>query len=393
MRSGWLRVAWVLVPVLVLVVLGCSDDDDKSTTPDNGNEVLTPAEFTEEMQEVTTGATSGLMECKAGFLIDPIANADLFEFLQSEILPEVAGGGNPSEYYGTWDDTSPARDDGEGITRTATTPTDAVRLMLVGADTLGTPLNGDLTLEDVAIVVDTLNGVFEVAFGAALHEYTTGDEAQVTLDLELVSDPQGSGELEDVTVDLASSGSICDVEYDLDAALQDGAVTLSGWYQGQIKVTYDVAVTMTETDTTATATVSFGTTTPPRVRVMLAVNPDAPADCVTGSVYVRGTKQADIVATGCGTEDVVAYMVVDGDSLLAEEVLGDLWDQIEGLIGNGEEFSLTGLAGPALAYNPCAGFTAARGFPPALRASVGPRSPRLPEAAREMPRGRVHPRD
>lgn len=393
MRNRWLRVAPLLVLAVVLVVYGCSKDDEKSTTPGNNDEVLTPEQFTEEMQEVTSSATADLMDCKAVYLIDPMANADLFEFLQGEILPVVAGGGGLSEYYGTWDDTSSARDDGEGIARVDTTPTGAVRLMLIGADTLGTPLNGDLTLEGVTIVVDTLNGVFEVAFDATVHESTTGDQAEIELDLELVVDQQGSGGLEDITVDLASSGSICDVDYDLDVLAQDGAVAINGWYQGQIKVTYQVVVTTTETDTTVTATVSFGATTPPRVRVTLTANPDAPTDCVTGSVYVRGNKQADIVATGCGTDEMAVFMVVDGDSLPAEEVLGELWDQIEGLVGDEGEFALTGLASPVLAYDPCAGFTAARGYPPALRASVGPRSHRLLEAPRETPRLRAHPRD
>lgn len=364
MRTRWLRAMSLSLPLILVIAFGCSKDD-KPSDPGGGEEQMTAAEFEQEMEDITTSATSDLVDCKAGYLLDPAANADMFEFLQTEVLPSVAGGGEPSQYYGTWNDTSPTRNDGEGITKSAATPANAVRLILVGTDTLGTPLNGDLTLLDVAVVADTVNHVFEVSFDAELHEYTTGDEAEITLEFELHIVPDGGEELADFTLDLTSSGSICDVAYNLDVAAQDGDITIGGWYQGQTKVTYQIAVTTTETDTTLTATLSFGTTTPPRVRVTLTANPGAAEDCLTGQVYVRGRKQADIVAAGCGTDDVTAYMVVEGESLLVADVLGGIWTQLEDLLGNMEEYSFTGMAlmGPAAPAQACSARSPRAGFP------------------------------
>jgi hypothetical protein len=391
MRSRWLRALCVLLPLVVLIAIGCSKDE-KSTNPDNGGGAMTSEEFIQEMDDVAERATAGLMDCQVGYLIDLEANADLFAFLQSEVLPAVAEGAGIAPYYGTWDDTSSSRSDGIGVVRTALTPANAVRLMLVGTDTLGTPLGGDLTLTSVSVDVDTVNNVYEVSFDAALHEHASNDVAQVALSFQLIGNPEGSGGLEDFTLDLASSGSICDVAYDLNVAAQSGAITISGWYQDQIRVAYQVAITTTESDTTVTATISLGTGTPPRVRVAFTAHPGATEDCLTGTVSVRGHKQADLVATGCGTDEMTVYLVVGADSLTAAEVLGDLWAQIGGFIEGGGAPVMGPVALP-FGYNPAAGPTSGLGCRLAWSASAGSRSGPPFEVLPGKPRSRVLLRD
>lgn len=388
MRDRRLRLLAVLLPLLVVVVLGCSQDE-KSTQP--GGEDMTSAEFQQEMEAVMELTTADLMECRVAYLIDPVDNADLFEFLQTEILATVADGGDLAQYYGTWDDTSPDRSDGEGIARTLPTPANAVRLMLVGADTLGTPLSGDLTLTGISVEADTLNNVYEVSFDAALREDASGDRAEVALALELIGDPEGNGGSGDFSLELTSSGSVCGVAYDLAVAADNDAVTASGWYQDQIRVGFQSTMLTAGADTSVTATITIGTGTPPRVRLTLAAHPGAQENCLEGSVFVRGRHQADIVATGCGTDEMAVFMVVDADSLPAAEVVGDLWGTIGGLIDAGGVPALVPIALP-FGHNPAAGPTSGLGCGPAWPASGGARSVRPLEALPGKPRSRVHPR-
>jgi len=388
MRDRWLRLLLVLLPLTLVVVDGCSQDE-KSTNP--GGETMTSAEFQQEMEAVMELASADLMDCQVGYLIDPVANADLFEFLQTEILVTVGEGGGLAQYYGTWDDTSAHRDDGMGVTRTLATPANAVRLMLVGADTLGTPLAGNLTVSSISVEVDTVNNVYEVSLDATLQEYTSNDVAETALYLELIGDPEGGGGSGDFTLELTSAGSICDVAYDLAVAADNGTVTASGWLQGQIRVAFQVAMATAGTDTTVTATISFGTGTPPRVRATLTAHPGADQNCLSGSVFVRGQQQADIVTTGCGTDEMTVFMVVGTDSLPAAEVLEDLWGLISGLTG----VSGTPLMDPIslpFGSNPAAGPTSGLGCGPAWPASGDSRSFRQLEALPGKPRSRAHPR-
>ncbi len=316
---------------VALLLGGCSDDDE-TTQPGNGEEQMTAEQLMQEIEDVSAQASTGLTECQAGELLDPLANEDMLDYLERQMLPDMLLGTPLSAFYGTWDDTSASRDDGQGIARIAATPTDAVRLLLVATDSLGAPLEGHLTLNELDVEGDTLAGTFAMTFDAALLETTTGDEAAFTLTMNAEGEAVAGSGLEAASLEMTSAGQMCAVAYSLTISVEEGAISLSGFYEDEVRVAYEVGLTMAGGDTLLTASIAVGSGAVPLVRVEIEAQP-SDTDCVTGAVIIRGRQQAEIVATGCGTEEVQVYVVVDGEMLPAEEVFEELWAALEDLLG------------------------------------------------------------
>jgi hypothetical protein len=331
----FLRAA-VLAAVFGVVLLGCGDDDKSPTGDDDDNEEpMTSAEVEEALAPLVTGLEEGAADCKAGYLLDTEMNADMLDFLMSEILMNVVSGQPVSAYYGTYQDLLPGVE-GEGVTKTASVPTNGVRAMLIGTDTLGAPLSGYLLLQNMVVAIDSVQGggaSADVELVAKLHEEGSGDEIAIDLDLSLLATADGEGNLEDLVATVDLTGNACDLFYGVDfemTGLDDG-MDLVGWYRYEdLTVHYSLNAEL-QPDTTVTAHIWTGSSQNAGMHILLEGELGASEDCLTGGVYYKGDKQGDIVSTGCGTEDLAVFIVVQGDSIPAEEVLGDLMDLIEGI--------------------------------------------------------------
>ena len=328
----FLRAA-VLAAVFGVVLFGCGDDDDSPAGDDNDNEEpMTSEEVEEALAPLVTGLEEGAADCKAGYLLDTEMNADMLDFLMSEILMSVVSGQPVSAYYGTYQDLLPGVE-GEGVTKTASAPSNGVKAMLIGTDTLGAPLSGYLLLQNMVVEIDTVGGLgADVQLVAKLHEDGSGDEVAIDLDLDLLATVDGEGSLENLVATVDLSGNACDLFYgmDMDMDLSEG-MDLVGWYRFEdLTVHYSLNAEL-QPDTTVTAHIWTGSSQNAGMHIALEGELGATEDCLTGGVYYKGDKQGDIVSTGCGTEDLAVFIVVQGDSIPAEEVLGDLMDLIEGI--------------------------------------------------------------
>jgi len=139
-----------------VIASGCGDDTGTGTGDDPP-----PPSTTEEIIAAVRGAVSQLdsvlSSCAACEVLDGPANQDRFAWLLTEVLGRLATTGTVDTFFGTWDDTSTAPDDGEGVVRVSMTPGDAVRMLLRRPLARG-EADGDLWLRNTELAVDTTGG-------------------------------------------------------------------------------------------------------------------------------------------------------------------------------------------------------------------------------------------
>ncbi len=246
-------------------------------------------------------------------------------------LEAVMAGEDIAGYYGTYDDTSPSRQDGIGVERTLLVPNDAIKLLLVGSDSSGTALSGDLSVSNVVFEADTTAQTMAVAFAGIVHE-SSGDTMEFDFNLSLEGEIDPEGDITDMEVNLAASGSVCALSYALFLEIDGQSnIAVSGHYQEDgNKVSFEVTANTTPPDTTTSMTIWVGPDSRPTVLVQMVAN-TSNENCVSGKIEVNGQKQADLVATGCGTEEMQVYAVVQGEQVPVEDVFDELNELLEEL--------------------------------------------------------------
>ncbi|MFH1144080.1 MAG: hypothetical protein V1774_06020 [Candidatus Eisenbacteria bacterium] len=336
LRNPWIMRWAAACALLGAVMLGCGDDKSPSSDDDDDEGAMTAEELQAELMPLVSGMNETAADCSAGQVLDTEANADMFEYLMGEILAPVLAGQPAYQFYGTYQDQT-AGDDGTGVAKVSDAPYTGIKVLLVATDTLDSPITGYLLLSNVSLatVIDTASGLVAVdlSVNAKLHEDQSGEEIVLNLEnLEVNAQTDEEGELLDLDAELDLSGSACGLSYeiDMDLDLQEG-MDLTGWYSYDgLTVNYAVAAHL-QPDTALTAHIWTGPSQNPTVSVILEAQVGDSTGCLTGSINVRGTKQADIVSTGCGTDSLEVFLVVQGEQIPAEEVLGELLDLLEGI--------------------------------------------------------------
>ncbi|MCK4412808.1 MAG: hypothetical protein KAY32_04625 [Candidatus Eisenbacteria sp.] len=335
MRMLTAKYVTVLVFVLAIVMIGCDDDSSTNSNGNNGDpDPLTPEQVQDELEALVAGIDEEAIDCTAGYLLDPEANEDILDYFSENILMPIVEGDPISGYYGTWVDESGNGSDGYGVKHYHVVPTDAIKVILEGVDTLGNDLEGYLLVDDITVDIDTTGGAIDVTLemDASINETTTGDNMAMSVSLEVTAQlaPEGSDELvEDLTLDFDISGNVCALEYSMEMTMDlDEGMDMSGWYNYENEtVNYLVDVDFAP-DTTITASIWTGSAQNPDLGIYLQMTPSA-EDCLDGHITINGHQQAEIAATGCGTDTMMVYIVVQDEWVPADEIFADLIELLE----------------------------------------------------------------
>ncbi len=327
MRNRFYLLAVLVLSCSLVLFTGCGDDDDNPAGPgDENGDTLTTEEILQEIGEVTGAFDPSEEECVPAYMLGA--------FTQTENLPELVFigsaldsaaklDGDLSPFYGTWEDTS------SGVVphmaRTDDEPLGAVRVLLVGVDTTGATYPGDITIREYLVRDDSDTLSIDMAFHA------DGYTDSVSFLVEGTLDPATSSGL------LKMWGVTCDVSFYLEATMteQEGEGSVSGWYDYPdapvvyFEVTGTIA-TDEEEEVDAEGTVHVWTTETPSVDVTMDVTTD-PDTCMTGTVKINGVQEAEIVMVDCDQEDAALYLLIDGQQVDADELIGDLYAAIIGL--------------------------------------------------------------
>lgn len=304
---------------------GGGDDDDNPGGPGDGD-TLTTEEVLTTLEDLGGAFSTVYDDCQTTYIINGLLNLSgagtLFAEILSGILTEDPEF-DMADYYGTWDlDTSTVNPLDMALVDSI--PTDAVKIMVIGVDTLGGGnYPGDITIYDLLLGQD-LDTVY---VHAALHEYGSGDSLAIALD----------GSLN--TGMLSISGNACGLTFQIDFELDqtDTSATISGWYDypGDPKVYFEVSGDLSgdTTLTDATGTIHIWTTEAPTIDVTVNVVND-PANCVTGEIKINGQTEATIYATDCDTENPNIFVSIDGQTFTLEDLVGELYTIIMGIDPN-----------------------------------------------------------
>ena len=330
------RFAFVFSALLFVATLalfpGCGDDDDNDDNPfgPNGGDTLTTEEVLEQLDQFSAGIVIPGDECEALYMLNGLTimqNSSELAFLLQVIAGATEEEGDLSSWYGTWEDTSSGILPIELILIDSL-PANAVRVRMLGADTLGNAVPGDLTIHQLLMLDDS--DTLEISVSA----HVDGSTDSLAL---VVSGALG---LEDLSGDLAIGGNICDVTFHL-AVEADGAtdeVVLSGWYDypGEPKIWFEFTGTVEdddlipEEDSEITGTVHVWTTENPTFDMVITAVND-PDTCMTGMITLAGSEEAELLVVNCEADTPDVYLVVDGHVFEAEEFLEALYDVIFGL--------------------------------------------------------------
>jgi len=233
-----------------------------------------------------------------------------------------------SFFHGTWADTSASTSDGTGVVRIdANDPPDAIRLEVVGTDSIGIPISGDVTLsiERHQRRGQSIAADIEIVVRETASEDTIELSGSITASGDLIGDPTGAVVAIDVT------GTTCGHSFalELDSDPNVG-MDASGFYLVETTVSFVIDVNSTPADSSVTARVWMGSEVNPQILMTVSADP-RPTDCVTGEVLVFGQKQGDIISRYCQTDSAAVFVAFEADTVAIEDLFADFLDLLDDL--------------------------------------------------------------
>ncbi|RPJ43232.1 MAG: hypothetical protein EHM19_09070 [Candidatus Latescibacterota bacterium] len=306
---------------------GCGGGDDDNPSGPNGNDTLATEQVLQEIENVLGSVQSSYQGCDAVYVVSGLLNEETsgentpeILFLASVIDSASRNEGDLSPFYGSWQDTTPLQPL-DAPARVDDEPASAVAVLLVGVDTLGALVTGDITLNE--FFADQETG--EIRVEAAVHADGGPDSLWFRVDGELASDLSTA----DVELWLRACAAGFYAHAELSTGENASNATISGWYEypGDPKLWFEIAGSGDASDIegSVSGTIHLWTTDDPEFDLVLNLVND-PDTCLTGEIEIEGHKEADIYMVDCDDDSAAAlYIVIDGQTFDGEELLGEIF--------------------------------------------------------------------
>ena len=309
MRHWLILLATFSLAIALVFFPGCGDeDDDNPTGPSGSTDTLDAEEILSEIENFAGSFEQIAESCPPmefiGSLMDEAVmdeNGALLFFLLSLIeTPDI------STLYGTWQ----ADTTGQipQMILVDSLPDNAVKLMMVGVDTLGNLLNGDLTIYNLTLG-ETENGL-DMDIDIAVHVEGYTDSLHLSVAGTIGMDAEGEISSADITI----SGNSCAVLFSLTFETIDGTdMEISGWYEipSVDKVNFALSGDLLGEGEVGSGTFHIWTEAAPTFDLDMIFSSDADT-CITGEIEIDGNLAATIYATNCDEEEPDFWIVIDG---------------------------------------------------------------------------------
>ncbi len=336
----WLFMAFVL-PLLFVLAAGCGDDDNPSQPgdddDDNDDFVATTESVLQTMDDVMGGLNTTAGECDPLSLFACDENEDALTWMSEVVLFSVFFGNPLSNFFGTWEDSSPDSGGAADVVQIdAGSPSGAMQLNLgdcvpVGGGK-GAAIAGNFTLSVFTFALDEETGAFSADIEGSVNATDAGES--ITFDLSSTAVIDEEGELQEM--DLSLTGAVCNLAYSLDLQLTDQSqMEMDGHFgSGSEQLNFSVVGDIEAEEGCVETTLWTGTDMATAEFYMNITVCDSEEDCVTGTVRIDGEDVGTLMADDCTAEETEVLLVVDGETISAEELfdsIESLFDQLTGL--------------------------------------------------------------
>jgi len=307
---------------------GCGGDDDGDKNPSGPNgpgDTLTTDQVLQEIENVLGSVQGAVEDCDPMVVLAGLGlpeNLPEMGLLVLAIDSAMRTDGDLSPFYGTWQDTTPMRPL-DGAVRISPQPTDAVKIIVAGIDTLGNPVPGSIVLREFFAGEPTDSIRIDVSVHA---DGSPNDSLRLRVRGELDASA-GHGNVE-------VTGHSCGANwyFEIEMGGEDGEGEISGWYAypGEPTLYFEASgsVDTSLAEGAVEGTVHLWTTDDPSFDLVLTMVSD-PDTCLDGTIKIDGSPEADIYMVNCDDEEAVAmYIVIDGHVFDAEELLGEMYEML-----------------------------------------------------------------
>ncbi|MFH1682033.1 MAG: hypothetical protein ABIH26_15495 [Candidatus Eisenbacteria bacterium] len=316
----------LVLSLSVALFPGCGGEDGEKNNPAGPGEsgdTLTTEDVLSEIEDVMGSVQVAYEDCDPYYVLAGLPlpeNLPEIGLLVAAIDSAMGNGGDLSPFYGTWQDTTPFRPL-DGPVRIGAEPSHAVRIVVIGLDTLGGQVPGTITLHEFFGGESTDS----VRVSVSVHADASPNDSLWILIKGEMSEAAGAG---DVKLWAHSCGAECFLE--IEVAGQDGEASISGWYaypgEATLHFSASGSVDTTMSEGGVEGTLHLWTTEDPEFDLTVTMVDD-PDTCLYGTIKIDGSPEAEIYMVNCDDEEAVAvYMVVDGHAFDAEEMLGEFYE-------------------------------------------------------------------